>query len=144
MNLREWIRAAPEGVSLTWEPGALARAMGEESGTGRAWVGCAEAVEITGKAESVVRRLGTRWERMQLKGMSPPVTVRRKSDAVGSHILYDEAELRAWCGAEEAVDPDSEDAVVAFAVGQLLRQHRGDSSVRACGATKRAKRGSTG
>ena len=139
MKLRDWLKAAPEGVTLSWEPGALAKALEDQARDDTEWVGMAEAVEITGRSDRFMRRKGAQWERMQLKGLEPPVRVRRKSDALSSHILFDEAQLRHAYGKPAVPEDETEDVAVVMARA-AFRRHT-DAS---CSDTRRGSRGSTG
>jgi len=98
MRIVDWLRAAPPGVSLIWEPGALAKAM---EGAGEpekrvTWVPLRAAADIAGLSEHTLRKRCPSYLRMHERGEIPPIRVLKNGDKPGSPWLCAQEDCYAY------------------------------------------------
>lgn len=98
--MRDWLKAAPEGVTLSWEPGALAKALEDqardETEKRVSWIPLRAAADIAGLSEHTLRKRCPGYLRMHERGEIPPIRVLKNGDKPGSPWLCAQEDCYAY------------------------------------------------
>ena len=106
MILSEILRSLPANTQITFRVDELRKILAEEQSHTSVWIGSGEAVDITKLSPRNLRLKAVRWNRMMLRGDTPPVRVRKNGELEGSHWLFDAHDCRAYTPAHQTVDID--------------------------------------